>query len=209
MVGVGPWFSELVCLTAEASSCYWVPHSPSWWTGPLPSFLRSPFTQGEDQGKEATGVFMLHFLHVWIYIQATISQSLTANETGRDFQLPSRFGETEAQKYESPFASCKVLLFLPPKPSSFAWSKLPLKHWEGHSGEVILDLQKKNNPYLVIVFIASQWSVKCSKRRHKTISFDAKLSQGLTASQFPGHSLCPGIGMLLRWLEQKKKKPTN
>lgn len=59
---------------------------------------------------------------------------------------------------------------------------------------------------LVIVFIASQWSVKCSKRRHKTISFDAKLSQRLTASQFPGHSLCPGIGILLRWLELWKKK---
>lgn len=66
--------------------------------GPLPSFLQSPFTQGADQGKEAIGIFTLHFAHAGIYFQAAISQSLTVNETDRDFQLPSRFGETEAQK---------------------------------------------------------------------------------------------------------------
>ena len=50
--------------------------------------------------------------------------------------------------------------------------------------EMLLDLKEIIITFtndLVIVFIASQWSVKCSKRQHRTISFDGEVLQRLIA----------------------------
>lgn len=91
----------------------------------------------------------------------------------RNSQLQHKVEETEAWRLGS---QCRVPWFPLQSSHSFHYSNcLTLKcllrsFWE--RGFWILKNIITFTNDLVIVFIASQWSVKCSKRQHRTISFD-------------------------------------
>lgn len=106
------------------------------------------------------------------------------NEMGRDCKLQHRVEEIEARRRRSTLWG--VPRFPLRRAHSLCYCNRSLKcllrsFWE-RCFWILKNITFTND--LVIVFIASQWSVKCSKRQHWTISFDGEVFQRMITPPF-------------------------